>query len=301
MVAIPDALSGGPFTAEFAGMHGVSDHQLRSQRFRRLFFGVYADARLPVCTELLARAAALVLPPGAVVGGTTAALLHGADVRRRDDDRVYVVTARADQIRRIGVRSTAALLEPGDVVDVLGVPCLSPVRTAFDLARNRRLVDAVVGIDAMLNRGGCGLADLRAYVADRPGWRGIRWARAAVEHAEPLSESVMETRQRMALVLGGLPRPRAQVELYDPAGAFVARLDHGYDEWKVGFDYDGEVHADRWRYDLERQERIRELGWWHRRYTSLEAADGWTGMLAQVRSALLAAGWRPLAHEASEG
>jgi hypothetical protein len=229
-----------------------------------------------------------------VVGGTTAALLHGADLRRLGDDLVYVVTARADQMRRRGVHSTAALLEPGDVVDVHGVPCLSPTRVAFDLARNKWLVDAVVGVDAMLNRGGCRLGDLAAYVWDRPGWRGIRWARAALAHAEPLSESVMETRQRMELVLAGLPRPRAQVELREQSGLVVARLDLGYDKWKVGLDYDGEVHSETWRQDLERQERIRELGWWHRRYTSLHARDGWVLMITQVRAALLAAGWRPL-------
>jgi hypothetical protein len=267
---------------------------LQFSPYRRLFSGVYVDARSAITTELLARGIALVLPEGAVVGGTTAALLHGADVRRLGDDLVYVVTARADQIRRRGVRSTAALLEPGDVVEVHGVPCLSSVRTAFDLARNRWLIEAVVGIDAMLNRGGCRLDDLAAYIRDRPGWRGIRWARAAYPHAEPLSESVMETRQRMELVLAGLPRPRAQVEVFEPSGLLVARLDHGYEEWKVGLDYDGEVHAQNWRKDLERQERIRDLGWWHRRYTSIEARAGWGRMVAQVRAALWAAGWRPL-------
>lgn len=294
MLAIPEPLTRGPFTLSTAKGCGISARALQSRQYRRLFSGVYADARLDVTAELLARAVALVLPVGAVVGGTTAALLHGADVRRLGDGLVYVVSARADQLRRRGVRSTAALLEPGDVVEVHGVPCLSPTRAAFDLARNRWLVDAVVGIDAMLNRGGCRLDDLRAYIVDRPGWRGIRWARAAVEHAEPLSESVMETRQRMALVLDGLPRPRAQVEVREDSGRFVARLDHGYEEWKVGLDYDGEVHATSWREDLERQERVRALGWWHRRYTAVHARDGWAQMVDQVRLALLAAGWRPM-------
>ena len=295
-MAISDSLGPGPFTIATARAVGVTRRQLQSKCYRRLFWGVYVDAELDVTTDLLSRGLSLVLPEGAVVGGRTAALLHGADVRRLGDDRVEVVTARADQIRRRGVKTTAALLEPGDVVDVSGIPCLSPVRVAFDLARDRWLVEAVVGIDAMLNRGGCRLDDLTAYIRNRPGWRGIRWARAALLHAEPLSESVMETRQRMGLVLAGLPRPRAQVEVFEPSGAFVARLDHGYDEWRVGLDYDGEVHAQSWRKDLERQERIRDVGWWHRRYTSLHATDGWSLMVAQVTAALWAAGWRPTSH-----
>lgn len=289
----PDCLTHGPFTTATAYSAGVTARQLQSGYYRRLFCGVYIDARAPLTAETLARGVSLVLPTGGLVGGTTAALLHGADLRRRDDELIDVVTARHDQVRRRGVRSRAALVEPGDVVEVHGIRCLSPVRVAFDLARQRRLVEAVVGIDAMLNRGGCRLDQLAAYIDDHPGWRGVRCAREALTHAEPLSESVMETRQRMGLVLAGLPRPRAQVELYDGSGAFVARLDHGYDEFKVGVDYDGQVHAERWRYDLERQERIRDLGWWHRRYTSLHARDGWSLMVAQVRAALLAAGWRP--------
>jgi hypothetical protein len=289
---VPEALAQAPFTSAMARAEGLTSRQLQSSRFRRLFHGVYVDARLPVTPRLLARAVALVLPPGAVVAGTTAALLHGADVRRGAETAIEVVVARDDQVRRTGVMARAALLEAGDVTTVLGVPCLSPVRVAFDLARQRRFVDAVVGVDAMCNRGGCCLNELAAYVAGHPGWRGVRWAREVLEHAEPLSESVMETRQRMALVQAGLPRPRAQVDLFDEDGTHVARLDHGYDEWKVGLDYDGEVHRDRWRYDLERQERVRDLGWWHRRYTSMHAAAGWRQMVRQVGDALVSAGWR---------
>jgi hypothetical protein len=290
---VPEQLTHGPFTTAMGLTAGVTSRQLQAASYRRLFFGVYIDARTHVDLEVLADAISLVLPPGAVVAGTTAALLHGADVRRLGDNAVDVVVPRHDQVRRPGVRARSALVEPADAMTVFGIPCLSPIRTTFDLARNRDLVDAVVGIDAMLNRGGCRLKDLAAYIDDCPGWRGIRYARQALPHAEPLSESVMETRQRLALVLNGLPRPRAQVDLFERSGPHIARLDLGYEEWRVGIEYDGEVHRDSWRYDLERQERIRDLGWWHRRYTSIHARDGWLQMVGQVRGALTAAGWHP--------
>jgi hypothetical protein len=35
----------------------------------------------------------------------------------------------------------------------------------------------------------------------------------------------METRLRMVLVLGGLPRPKAQVKIYDSNGRFVGKPD----------------------------------------------------------------------------
>ncbi|HEX3824079.1 MAG TPA: type IV toxin-antitoxin system AbiEi family antitoxin [Mycobacteriales bacterium] len=289
---IPRELLARPFTSTMARDVGVSARQLQGSRCQRLFRDVYVGADITVTTELLASGISLLLPPGTVVGGTAAALLHGADVRRRRDP-VEVVACRDSQIRRPGIRASAALLEPGDIVMIGGVPVTSPVRTAFDLARKRDVIEAVVGVDAMLNRGGCRLEELAAYIAGHRGWRGVRWADRATFFAEPKAESPMESRQRMRFVLAGLPRPKAQVELYTESGIFVARLDHGYLEWKVGPEYDGEPHEGRWRADNERQERIRAMGWWHRRYTSLSIGNGWIQMVDEVAAALLAAGWRP--------
>lgn len=235
----------------------------------------------------------LVVPDDYVVSSTAAAWLHGADVRRKGDLDIEVTALRRSRLRRQGIRATEAYLEPGDVVEIGGIHVTSPVRTAFDLARQKDLIDRVVGVDAMLNRGGCDLAELRAYIAARPEWRGIRWAREAVTYAEPLSQSLMETKQRMHLILGGLPTPEAQYTLYDPDGVPFADLDHAYPEWKVAPEWDGDPHKDRWKYDNERSERIRESGWWHRRFTSVSIQSGWAGMVNSVRRALIDRGWSP--------
>jgi hypothetical protein len=290
---IPTEILTRPFTLATARAAGLTARQLGGQRCRRLFQGVYLGADVEVTVAILTQAVALILPDGAVVGGATAALLRGADVRRRDDLDIDVILLREGQIRRPGIRATAAHLEPGDVEEIMGVPVTSAVRTAFDLARQQpHLIDSVVGIDAMLNRGGCCLDDLTSYIAEHRGWRGVRWADAALLHAEPKAESPMESRQRMRLVLGGLPRPEAQYVLYDGA-LFVARLDHGYPEWRVGPEYDGEIHETTWRADIERQERIRGLHWWHRGYNLLSIQSGWQQMVDEVGAALVAAGWRP--------
>lgn len=283
---IPPELRSTPFTLPMAAVFGVTARQLQGDRFRQLIRGVHVCRDLLITPGVLASAVALVLPEGAVVAETMAALIHGADVRRRGDLGVEVTMLRESNIRRVGIRPKASYLEPGDVVVIDGVPVTSPVRTAFDLARNRDLVERVVGVDAMLNRGGCTLDELTAYIADRPAWKGIRWAREAVLYAEPKAESPMETRQRMRLVLAGLPRPVAQFELLDESGEFIARLDHAYVKWKVAPEYDGDQHRDRWRYDNERQERIRGAGWWHRRFTSVSIEHGWEAMAEEVRRAL---------------
>jgi very-short-patch-repair endonuclease len=258
-----------------------------------LFHDVYVDATEPDTVQLRAAAIGLVLPDDAVVGLTAGAWLHGADVRDRRHPEIEVIAQRGDQIRRAGIKATSAMLTPEDVTEVLGVPVTTPTRTAFDLARRRDLVEAVVGIDAMLNRGGANFQELAEYTATHRKWRYVRTVDAALTHAEPLSESPMETRQRMRFVLAGLPRPRAQVPVEGADGVPFAYIDNGYEQFRVGADYDGEDHSARWRYDLERQERVRDEGWWHRRYTSLHIQAGWRQMVFQVGRALVAAGWRP--------
>jgi len=272
---------------------GVSRAQLRTSAYRRLLHDVYVEADVPDSVPLRAAGAALVLPPDAVVGYSSAAWLHGADLIDRRLPDLDVIAQRGDQIRRNGIRATSALLEPGEVTSVFGVPVTAPARTAFDLARRAPdLIEAVVALDAMLNRGGCSLDGLAEQMARCGRWRGVAKVRYALPHAEPLSESPMETRQRMRLVLAGLPRPRAQVPVEERDVVF-AYIDNGYEEFRVGTDYDGEDHEKRWRYDLERQERVRDQGWWHRRYTSLHIRGGWRQMVDQVGQALVAAGWRP--------
>lgn len=293
MREIPAALLTAPFTVAMAALWGITPRQLEGKRFRRLFRGVYVARSLEVTVPVIVAAVMLVLPEDAVVSGTTAAWLHGADVRRRGDQDIDVTVLRRSRVSRRGVRSTEAYLEPGDVVEMFGIRVTSPVRTAFDLARQRDLILRVVGVDAMMNRGGCSLDELNDYIRDHGHWRGIRWAREAMIYAEPLAQSPMETKQRMHLILGGLPRPEAQFTLYDAGGSPFAVLDHAYPEWKVGPEWDGEPHNDRWKYDNERSEQIRDQGWWHRRFTSISIEHGWEAMVDRVGRALVERGWQP--------
>src|SRR4051794_6644493 len=163
-IAVPE-LTGRVFTSEDAREVGLSYKQLRSCAYRRLFHDVYVDATAPDTLELRAEAIGLVLPADAVVGKTAAAWIHGADVRDRRCAEVEVIAQRGDQIRRAGIAATSALLAPEDVTEVFGIPVTTPTRTAYDLARRPDLIEAVVGIDAMLNRGGADLDELIAYTA----------------------------------------------------------------------------------------------------------------------------------------
>jgi len=192
--SLPEELRLGPVTTAIAADAGLTPKQLRGTAWRHLFRDVYVHVDAPDTVAMRAAAAALVLPPDAVIGYTTAAWLHGADVRTTPLGPVEVILQRGGQLRRAGLRATSALLDRGDVTVVGGIPVTSPVRTAFDLARTRRGVEAVVGVDAMLNRGGCDLDELTSYVAAHPAWRGVVSARRALEQVDAGSQSPMETR-----------------------------------------------------------------------------------------------------------
>lgn len=284
---------GRPFTTAQARACGLTARQLQGARWRRMFHGVYVAACTEDTVALRAQAVGLVLPPGAVVGLRTAAWLYGADVLDRRDDRPDVVVPRGDQVRLRGVNARAALLNDDDVVEVCGVAATSPVRTVVDLARQPDPTEAVVGVDAMLRVTTCTVEEATAYLDRCRRWRGVNRAGAALSLAEPLAQSPMETRQRMALVRAGFPRPAAQVAVRDETGRAFAYLDNGYEQWRVGVDYDGEIHAGSWRRDLDRQQRIFAERWWHRRYTAADAAAGWRAMVRDVGRALVDAGWRP--------
>lgn len=69
--------------------------------------------------------------------------------------------------------------------------------------------------------------------------------RQALLLADCGAESPYETKTRLALVGNALPRPQTQIEVLDEWGAVVARIDMGWQDWKVGVEFDGAHHCGR--------------------------------------------------------
>lgn len=44
------------------------------------------------------------------------------------------------------------------------------------------------------------------------------------------------------LIDAGLPKPQTQIRVFDDYGDFVARIDLGYEQLRVGVEYDGPQH-----------------------------------------------------------
>jgi very-short-patch-repair endonuclease len=129
------------------------------------------------------------------------------------------------------------------------------------------------------------LTDLRSYCEENRGAKGIARLRRAIELAEPATESPMETRLRMLLVMARLPRPRAQVPLHDQQGRFIGRPDLYYPENKLGLEYDGATHRDTLVEDNRRQNRLLNAGIRLLRFTAADIYGTPESVIEQVRRA----------------
>jgi hypothetical protein len=280
---VPGELKSRPFTLEEARLAGLTRQQLRGRSWRRVEHGVYQWAKLAdnPLVSLIAIARRL---PEAAFSGCTAGWLHGLDLPPIGPVEVTLQNFRASN--RAGVRLRRATLAPGDVVRLKGLAVTSAIRTVVDLGSRPPLVDAVVALDMALHRRIVSLTELRSYLEANRGAKGIATLRRTIELAEPATQSPMETRLRLLLVIAGLPRPEAQVSLHDPAGRFLGRPDLYYAAYKLGLEYDGATHRDSLVEDNRRQNRLLGGGIRLLRFTAADIYHAPDSILEQVRRAI---------------
>ena len=89
-------------------------------------------------------------------------------------------------------------------------------------------------IEMAFRRGITNAEQLQTWIRSHVGFPGSGRLARAIELADAMSESPMETRLRLLLVLNGLPRPIAQAQLHDRAGLFIARTDLYYPHRQAG-------------------------------------------------------------------
>jgi hypothetical protein len=231
---------------------------------------------------------ALLLPEDAAIAGLSAACLWGVDLLPPDAP-VEVAMPPDRRIRRHPrITVIRSPLPVDDVVGFGGVPVTTPVRTAFDLGRRPPRVDAVVAVDALLHSRLVRLAVLEAYAREHTRWPGGPLLREVCALAEPLTESPMETRLRLVIVDGGLPRPVAQHDIVGARGRVVARSDLAYPDAKVAIEYEGDHHRERatFQRDVARYNTLRAMGWLVLRFTAADVLRKPAGVVAQVAAAL---------------
>jgi hypothetical protein len=191
--------------------------------------------------------------------------------RPGDPDLIDITVPPPHEMRRTGVHTRRRLVPAQHRAKIGGIAITSPARTLLDLGADEPLIDLVVLADAAMHLRHCTLADLVA--ADRFTRRegGPRF-KQMLSLAAPKSESPMESLLRPAIVLSGLPRPSAQVEVFGATGEFVARSDLLAVDGRSVFEYDGRGHNEPERHanDVRRWRALRAAGFEVYPYTAID-------------------------------
>jgi hypothetical protein len=243
---------------EMLARGGITRGQLR-WNYCAIFPDVYAPKATAPSLRRHIVAAWLWSGRNGVIGGRAAAALHG--------DAWVDATTPIEMIWRStrppsGIVARNERIEADEIVDVDGMPVTSPARTAFDLARHLPRDIALIHLDALARATGMKACDALSLAGRYPRARGLRRSKVALSLADPGAQSPRETWLRLLLIDAGLPAPRTQIRVSD--GVDEAFIDMGYDQPKIGLDYDGQHHsADRGQYvyDIGRAELIERQGW----------------------------------------
>ncbi|MEV0945447.1 DUF559 domain-containing protein [Rhodococcus sp. NPDC049939] len=255
----------GEFEQPFRGSEALKDGRLTRHglsSFRRLHRDAYLDRSVEVTAISRARAAWLWARGGAVLAGYSAAAVHGTRWIGSGEFATLIRKGSRRSVNGIVVRADTLL--PEEVCRVDGMLATTPARTGFDLGRWLAGDRAVEVLDALCHDTRTSLAEISAVASRHAGERGLARLRTVACLADPGAESPPETRTRLLLIRAGLPTPTTQIPIADRSGRVFARADMGWEMWRVLVEYDGVQHwaDERQRtWDIERLERLAELGW----------------------------------------
>ena len=228
----------------------------------------------------------LVLPPSGAFTHLSAAGEYGWWLPPLPDDLPVFVSMAANEGRpkREGLR--VARLAGATAIEMRGgLPLTGPEETLLACARDLRLLDMVVLVDAALHMKSCTPDDIAELA--QPRRRGAPMLQQALRLADARSESAWETMLRMLHVACEVP-VEPQLEVFDETGAFVARGDLWISGTKTLHEYDGDEHLQRprQRKDLRRQRELGHLDWTRRGYTSHEVTRQAVGILRDADESL---------------
>jgi hypothetical protein len=226
---------------------GWTDHELRRQRrsgeLVRLGRGAYLSApgappRFEVRHALLAAVRDEREAADGVLSHVSAAVLHGLSTWGLRLDRIHRTRDRRTGGRvGEGVHVHAAPLAPDEVVEVDGLLVTSVGRTVIDIARTAGLDAGVAVADSALHKHLTDPDELARAAQRCTGWPGAPQARRVIALADGDSDSVGESRSRLAIQQAGLPAPVLQWKV-EGAGR-VFETDFGWPELRTVGEFDG--------------------------------------------------------------
>jgi len=251
----------GPFIGtEAVGSGLLGKHHLRTRKYLAVFPGIYLSASAPTSFGDRVTAAWLWSRRQGVVSGLSASRLYGA---RWLSDALPVELAWANARTPPGIRTSAMILHPGEIVTLGALPVTSLARTAFDLGRRPPLWRAVETLDALGAAAPFDPADVLAVAERHRGVRGLRQVPRALALHDPGAQSPKETWLRVLVVGSGYPAPQTQIPVCTPSGR-TYYLDMGWPDLLLALEYDGDHHrTDQAQFarDIVRLEELAALGW----------------------------------------
>ncbi|MFF1827797.1 hypothetical protein [Paenarthrobacter sp. NPDC058040] len=200
-------------------------------------------------------------------------------------------------MKRRGVVGHRAPLLARDVRVLNGVNLTSPEWTFVDLARHMGPASLVAAGDYLLARENplSSVDAIQEVVDRRPKVKGIRLAREVLPLLRSGVDSAQESRLRIKILDAGLPEPVITQAIFDEYGRYISTPDLQYEEYKIALEYEGDHHRSdpvQWGKDIERDDRLRAMGWIVLKFSKVQMNAGWTHSERKIKDALRSRGWR---------
>ncbi|GAA0571437.1 type IV toxin-antitoxin system AbiEi family antitoxin domain-containing protein [Kribbella sandramycini] len=293
VLAVVAGQQGGVFSRRQALEAGYTPEQvqerLKAGRWHRVRHGQYAERvdlseLTPWERELwlhrqLVHAAMNSMKPGtSVVSHHSALILHGIPVWEVDLSEVQLTrTSGWRSGRSAGVMHHRGPLGAPDIGSRHGLAVTVIGRALVESAAAASFEAAVVSADAVLRSGELTDDELRRVLVPTEFWAGGPTIRAALAFADPLAESVGESRLRVLMHDQRLPAPVLQAGFKDAAG-FVGRVDFYFPDHSTVVEFDGLLKYATGSSDVlirekTREDRLRALGLEVVRLTWLDLAQ----------------------------
>jgi hypothetical protein len=253
---------------------------MRSRLWHRIRRGYYTFSDIwqtldPVDRHLVSCRCVLdSLGPGTALSHVSGALAHGLDVWNVPLDRVHVTRPDGRSGRtEAGVVHHEGTMVSHDLVEVAGMPVLTPVRCALETGTLTNGEGALVVLDNLLNRELADPDQLFQQFEEMAAWPSTRHLHIPVRMAHAKSESAGESRGRWLFWIFGLPAPRCQHEVFDENGILAGTCDWAWPENHQLGEFDGQVKYGRLLKpgqdpgdvvfaEKQREDRLREITGW---------------------------------------
>ena len=227
-----------------------------------------------------------------VASHDSAAQLYGLGLLKKPPDGTVTMTVppatRAGAYTSPGVITHAAELPDAHVTRLYGVPVTTAARTVIDIARTSTFTEGVVVADSALQQRHTSRTELRRVLARCERWPGTGQARKAVDFADGLAESVLESCARVTFRDLGLPPPELQVHVAGRDGRFIARVDFFWRQNNVIAEADGLLKYEsggKAIAELKRDRMLREAGYEVIHFTWQELFGDPALVAARIRTA----------------